>query len=237
LERIADGGNGGHSPPEHAGKAPRTGNRAPQETNMANREAIGGFILVGGESSRMGRPKGMLPFAGKPLVMHLARLLEVTGTTPILIGPQATYSGMGFRVVPDDRHLLGPLGGISTALRVSECGWNLIIGCDLPFLTTEWLEHLIMRAVDSPADVVMPLNESGHEPLCAMYRKRAQPTIAAALDRGVRKITDGLAELAVANIAPDEWKAFDPLGRLFKNVNTPADYDEAREGAGGESGA
>ena len=199
---------------------------------MTDREAIGGFILAGGQSTRMGRPKGLLPVAGKPMIVRLAHVMEVTGRPPVIIGPPGEYGGLGFRVVPDDRRGWGPLGGIATALRVSDCGWNLIVGCDLPFLTSEWLEFLIHRAADSPAEVVKPASERGLEPLCAMYRKRAQPMIAEALARGVRKITDGLAELTMATIAPGEWKAFDPMGRLFKNVNTPGDYQEARHSAG-----
>lgn len=196
---------------------------------MTERGAIGGFILAGGKSERMGRPKGLLPFAGKPLVRHLAQLLEVTGEPAVIIGPPGDYGGLGLRVIPDDRRDAGPLGGIATALRVSDCAWNLIVGCDLPFLTTDWLEHLIQRATDSPADAVLPLNEQGLEPLCAMYRKRIEPDLTAALSRGVRKITDGLAKLTIETIAPAEWKRFDPRGRLFKNINTPADYEDAQK--------
>ncbi|MGB6482572.1 MAG: molybdenum cofactor guanylyltransferase [Candidatus Acidiferrales bacterium] len=192
---------------------------------------IGTFVLAGGRSSRMGRAKGLLPFAGKPLVVHLARLVEFAGEAPIIIGPPSAYGGFGFRVIGDDRRKLGPLGGICTALRVTTHGWNLIVGCDLPFLTREWLEFLIARAMGSAADVVIPVNERGYEPLCAMYRQRAHGAIAAALERGVRKITDALAELTLAPIAPTEWKAFDPRGRLFKNINTPADYEQARTDA------
>ena len=194
---------------------------------MPSREAIGSFVLAGGLSSRMGQPKGLLPFAGTPLVVRLARRVESVTETPTIIGPPAIYGGLGFRVIGDDRKNAGPLGGICTALRVATHEWNLIVGCDLPFLTREWLEYLISRASDSPADVVIPLNERGCEPLCAMYRQRAHGAIAAALDRGVRKITDGLAGLTLAAIAPAEWKAFDPRGRLFKNINTPTDYEQA----------
>ncbi|HEV2617674.1 MAG TPA: molybdenum cofactor guanylyltransferase [Candidatus Acidoferrales bacterium] len=196
---------------------------------MAKREAVGGFILAGGRSSRMGRAKGLLMFADEPLVVHVARLLELTGEAPVIVGPPDAYADLGFRVVGDDDENFGPLGGIATALRVATCEWNLIVGCDLPFLTREWLEFLITRTIDSRADVVMPLNEGGFEPLCAMYRKSARAAIAEALERGVRKVTDGLAGLSLATLAPAEWKAFDPEGRLFKNVNTPEDYDEARQ--------
>ncbi len=196
---------------------------------MANREAVGGFILAGGRSSRMGRAKGLLMFAGEPLVVHVARLLELTCVAPVIVGPPGAYATLGFRVVPDDGENFGPLGGIATALRIATREWNLIVGCDLPFLTREWIEFLISRAIDSRADVVIPLNERGFEPLCAMYRKGARPAIVSALDCGVRKITDGLAGLSLTTLAPAEWKAFDPEGRLFKNVNTPEDYDEARQ--------
>lgn len=194
---------------------------------MASDRRIGTFILAGGKSSRIGTPKGLLPLAGRPLILHMVRLLKFFGETPVIIGQQDDYSGLGLRVIADDRRDLGPLGGICTALRVTSRDWNLILGCDLPFLTREWLEFLIARALDSPADVVIPLNERGHEPLCAMYRQRAHASIEAALARGVRKVTDGLAELTLTTIAPSEWKPFDPRGRLFKNINTPADYEQA----------
>ena len=33
-------------------------------------------VLVGGKSSRMGRPKALLPFDGEPLIAHVVRKLE-----------------------------------------------------------------------------------------------------------------------------------------------------------------
>lgn len=185
----------------------------------------------------MGTPKGLLPFAGRPLILRVAALVAFAGKPPIIIGHPSAYAGLGFGIIPDDERNAGPLGGICTALRVTSHCWNLIVGCDLPFLTREWLEFLIARALDSPADVVIPLNERGYEPLCAMYRQRAREPIAAALARGVRKITDGFAGLTVTAIAPSEWKAFDPRGTLFKNINTPADYEQACAAARAETDA
>jgi len=72
-----------------------------------------------------------------------------------------------------------------------------------------------------------PANKRGAEPLCAMYHKGSEPELRRALERGVRKVTDGLAELRVEMIEPAKWKGFDSDGLLFKNVNTPADYEEA----------
>ena len=79
-----------------------------------------------------------------------------------------------------------------------------------------------------PCDAVLPMSELGAEPLCAMYRKRAEGAIRAALERGTRKVTDGLAEVRIEFIEPGEWKGFDSDGLLFKNMNSPADYEEAK---------
>jgi molybdopterin-guanine dinucleotide biosynthesis protein A len=62
-----------------------------------------------------------------------------------------------------------------------------------------------------------------------MYRTRCGPAIASELEHGVRKITQALAALSVVYITLEEWKAFDSAGRLFKNMNGPADYEEARK--------
>jgi molybdenum cofactor guanylyltransferase len=203
---------------------------------MARFTNVGGFILAGGQSSRMGRDKALLEWEGKPLLLRAARLLEPLVGAPVTIAPPARYKNLSLRLVADDALGLGPLGGISTALRISPHPWNLVIGCDLPYLTPEWLAFLIERALASSSDAVLPVSAGGAEPLCAMYHRRAAAAIAAALGRGVRKVTDGLASLAVLYLAPDEWKAFDSSGRLFKNINVPADFDAARTAPGAKAG-
>jgi molybdopterin-guanine dinucleotide biosynthesis protein A len=189
---------------------------------------IGGFILAGGESSRMGRDKAMLELDGMPLIVRAARLVESIAVAPTIVGAPERFAELGWKVIPDDSPGSGPLGGIATALRASEAEWNLVIACDLPYLTRAWLEFLVGRALASEADAVLPMNERGAEPLCAMYSKRCEPVVRVALDRGTRKVTDGLAGLRIKTIEPTEWKAFDSDGLLFKNMNSPADYEEAK---------
>ena len=195
---------------------------------MKHFEQVAGFILAGGQSSRMGCDKALLEIAGVPLLVRTVRLLEprVAGVT--VIGAPERYAALGLCVVPDDRAGLGPLGGIATALRISLSEWNLVVGCDLPYLTGEWLDWLIARARASPADAVVPESARGLEPLCAIYRARCAPTLAAALARGVRKATDAVAAPAMEKVTAGQWRAFDVGGALFQNMNTPADYQQAR---------
>lgn len=185
-------------------------------------------MLAGGESSRMGRNKALLELGDVPVIVRVARCVEeVTGAATVVGAPEA-YEPLGLRAIRDDWPGAGPLGGIATALRASEWEWNLIVACDLPYLTKKWLEYLVQRAVKCEADAVLPMNESGAEPLCAMYNKSGEAAIWLALDRGTRKVTQGLADLRIEYIEPAEWKDFDSDGLLFKNMNSAADYDEAK---------
>ena len=204
--------------------------------------AMAGFILAGGQSSRMGVDKGLLEIAGAPIIVRAARLVEsVVGLAAVVVGTPEKYQGFGLRAISDDWPGCGPLGGIATALRASHADWNLIVACDLPYLTREWLEYLLRRARDSEAEAVVPMNltpenKRGAEPLCAVYHKGCEPTLRRALERSVRKVTDGLAELRVEVIEPAAWKGFDSDGLLFKNVNTPADYEQAKRRFAGRAG-
>lgn len=189
---------------------------------------IAAFILAGGESSRMGRDKGLLELGGVPIVVRSARLVESVGAVPVVVGSPETYHELGLRAIRDDWPGAGPLGAIATALRASESPWNLILACDLPYLTRNWLTFLIERTRRSKADAILPVGRGGVEPLCAMYGKNCEPAIWLALDRGVRKVTDSLAHLLVDYIEPREWKIFDSDGFLFKNMNTVAEYEEAK---------
>lgn len=228
----------------------------PYDAAMNSTPQIAGFVLAGGRSSRMGRDKGLLEIGGVPLVVRTARLVEsVAGTATVIAGAASNtnatangdgsvdastavdananasataYQSLGLRLIGDDWPGAGPLGGIATALRASSAVWSLVVACDLPYLTREWLEYLCARAFASEADAVMAINAGGTEPLCAMYHKRSEAVIRLALERGTRKVKDGIKSIRVETIEASEWKAFDSEGLLFKNMNSPADYEEAR---------
>lgn len=197
--------------------------------DMKNRESrVSGFVLAGGESTRMGRNKALLELCGVPMIVQTVRLVAEVVKSATVVGSPETYAALKFRAIRDDWPGAGPLGGIATALRASETEWNLVVACDLPYLTPQWLSYLVQRGADSSADAVLPMNLTGAEPLCAMYSKGAEAAISLALDRGTRKVTDGLASVRVEYLEPAEWKDFDSDGLLFKNMNSAADYEEAK---------
>lgn len=176
----------------------------------------------------MGADKGLLDIDGTPLIVRTARLLELIANSACVVGGRELYGGLGLRAIADDWPGCGPLGGIATALRASDAEWNLIVACDLPYLTRDWLDFLVQRARGSASDAVAAMNERGAEPLCAVYRKSCEAAIRGALEAGTRKVTEGLAQVRMEYLEPAAWKSFDSSGLLFKNMNAPADYEEAK---------
>jgi len=198
---------------------------------------IAAFILAGGVSSRMGKEKGLLMFGGEPLIVRTARLIEPLVSEITIVGPPERYAALGFNAIAD-RNIGGregentvrtPLVGIATALNATKSPWNLILACDLPYLTAEWLDWLLARAANSSAQILMPRTSGGLEPLAAVYRKECAAPIVAALELGVRKVTDAMAEFCTEQLSESDWKMHDPQGRVLRNMNTPSDYEEARE--------
>ncbi len=190
---------------------------------------VAGFILAGGASKRMGRDKALLQINGTPLALRTAQLLAPLVSSVAMVAPADRYGELGLALIADDYPGAGPLGGIATALRATACEWNLVVSCDMPFLTQPWLEFLISTALAEAADALVPVSAHGRaEPLCAMYHRRCLPAIRVELGMGIRKVTTGLAGLAVRTLPYERWREFDSVGRLFKNMNTPEDYADAR---------
>jgi molybdopterin-guanine dinucleotide biosynthesis protein A len=193
---------------------------------------VTGYILAGGGSTRFGRDKALVEIEGMPMLLRMRALLSSVGADVQVIAAPQKYAALGVTGIPDRWENQGPLAGIITALlttkETSGAEWNLIVGCDMPFLTREWLSYLAERALASRAEVVAPRSAQGLEPLCACWRASAAAKLQNVFERGVRKITEAMKSLQMEVVDEVDWKRFDSAGRLFWNMNTVADFDEAR---------
>jgi molybdopterin-guanine dinucleotide biosynthesis protein A len=122
----------------------------------------------------------------------------------------------------------GPVAGICAALRATSTEWSLILVCDLPYLTPEYLRYLIQTAQDSEQQVIVPWASDGFHPLAAAYHRTALPVYESLLSGECRKATGAYRQLRVRALTPEELKPFDFEGCLFKNMNSLRDYEEAR---------
>jgi molybdopterin-guanine dinucleotide biosynthesis protein A len=200
---------------------------------MPRARGISGYVLAGGGSTRFGRDKALAQIGGKPMVVRMCELLRRVSERVIVVAAPEKYAGLGLQIVPDHWPGEGPLGGIVTALRTTAAGdaareWNIILSCDMPFLTADWMRFLAGRATTSEAQMVVPKSDYGLEPLCACWRTDSASVLREAFEDGVRKVTEALKRVTTEVLDVRDWKRFDSAGRLFWNMNTLADYEEAR---------
>lgn len=180
-----------------------------------------GVVLAGGQSSRMGRDKALLPFQGKPLIAHAIEILRPHVDELLVIGDPGKYGGFGPLALADDAPGLGPLGGILTALRYAWHDRLIILACDMPNVTASFIEQLMARYEDG-FDAVVAQCDGHLEPLAAAYHRRCKTVVAAQLAAGSLKLSAAIERMHTryVQVCPGEegW----PVD-LFRNINAPSD--------------
>jgi molybdopterin-guanine dinucleotide biosynthesis protein A len=166
----------------------------------------------------MGRDKALLESEGRRLVEIIFDQVLIASSRAWLIGPPERYRQTGLPVIPDHHPGGGPLGGILTALEITPAIWNLVVACDMPALTAEFLGRLFREAETAGATCLVPSSGPDRlEPLCAVYHRDCLPAIRKTFHNGIRKVTEGLAGLRI-HLFPVQQVQY------FQNLNTPADW-------------
>lgn len=185
---------------------------------------LGGYVLAGGLSSRMGTDKAFLEWRGEPLGSRVAGAVKHAVGSAVIVGDPVRYRPFGYPVIPDRFPRCGPLGGIHAALAHTAFEWNLILACDLPGMNGAGLQNLLNEAkqvasANEPSpDALLPLLDGQPQPLCALYNRRILSTIEQALTAGRLKITAALRSVSVVAFP---WEN----ERLFANANTPEEWE------------
>ncbi|MEJ2184323.1 MAG: molybdenum cofactor guanylyltransferase [Gemmatimonadota bacterium] len=192
-----------------------------------------GAILAGGNNSRYGAPKALVPVGGERIIDRVVRALR--GATPDLVlvaNRPELFADLALPTRPDLRPGLGALGGLFTALHwAREAGRPgvLAVACDMPFLSPTLLARVADLALDGEADVVVPESDSrrGIEPLCAYYGTQCIASIEAQLERGDRRMVGFHDDVRVLRIPQSDVRRFGSPDLLFMNVNTHEDRERA----------
>ena len=180
-------------------------------------ETSAGFVLTGGRSSRMGRDKALLPIEGSVLVERTAERVRAAAGSVTLIGAPERYAKLGLAVAADLVEDCGPIGGLFTALKSTRADWNLLVACDMPGLTAEFLGELLDAARQRGCTCLVPQTDSGLHPLCAVYHRRAEGAVASAIEHKRFKMHDLLKILGAT-----AWPVTDAA--VLENVNTPVEW-------------
>ena len=121
----------------------------------ASPDGVTGVLLAGGNSSRMGRNKALMPLAGRRLVDRaLGVLAGLFDDLLMVTNSPDLYADLGIRMVPDLVAGKGALGGIHSAVHHAAAPHCLVVACDMPFLNADVLRYLADERAGY--DVVVP---------------------------------------------------------------------------------
>ncbi len=185
---------------------------------MIARDAITGLVLAGGQGRRMGQvDKGLVDFAGQPMVAHvIARLAPQVGSLLINANQNAArYAALGHPVVADAiGGFAGPLAGLHAGIRAATTPYVVTSPCDSPFLPVDLAARLAAALDDAGAELAVARTGEQPHPVFALVDRRVLPHLERFLQDGGRKIDAWYATLNVTEVS------FDDEADAFRNINT-----------------
>ena len=196
------------------------------------KENSGAILLAGGRSSRMGKDKASLEINKQTLLERLLLVLRpITDEVVVIRGPGQSLPKISkeletwIKVGCDSVGGRGPLQGIVDALPLlsKETEKIFIITCDLPYLTSEWLQMLYDVMTDD-YDIVCTEENNITNPLLGIYRRSVLEPAAKILSSGKRRpflLWEGwrMASLSAPKETP--WICMD--------TNTPIEFEKAKK--------
>ena len=201
---------------------------------------IDAFILIGGRSSRFGSDKAFAAFGPETLAARAVRTVKL-GLSPLRTalvvsrGDQftsQTLESIGCSVITDRQPGLGAWSGIDAALTNAQCEWVLVLACDLPFVSVEFLRLLADR-MNNEFDAVVPRQPDGRlQPLCAIYRVAPAKEVLNIFLKDASSLPpvgSMFENMRTRVVAAEEYGGLANAEKLFSNINTPADLTAATE--------
>jgi len=189
---------------------------------------VGGYVLAGGKSSRMGTDKALVELAGRPLIATaVEKLSQICAEVYILSSNSALESYAP--LIRDLHEDCGPIGGLEAALAHSRFDWNLLLPVDVPFMPAKFLGDWVQR-VTARADIRAAYFELDGKPQpgVLLIRREAGSSIRDSILQGQRKLLPAIAEASLGWCVWVERLSGANAQRWFVNVNTPNELETAR---------
>lgn len=200
------------------------------EGQQMSEQGLTGIVLAGGLSSRMGRDKASLPWDETDLLHTvLGTLAPICGEILVVGSIPRQIRISGVRTVVDQYSGCGPLGGIQAGLSAAANELCFVAACDMPFTDQASVIYLADQAADY--DAVVAKTDGHYHPLYAVYRKSCLVPIESLLRTGRCRIIDFYPSIRLREVTAEEMTVFSPDLRMFRNLNSPEDFERFRKKA------
>ena len=191
---------------------------------------VGGIVLCGGQSKRMGRPKAWLPFGNELMLPRVVRLLgAVVAPLVVVAAPDQDIPPLPSEVVlvHDEEKGRGPLQGLAAGLAAlrGRADAAYASSCDVPFLRPAFVRRLIDLLGDHL--ICVPRVEGYHHPLAAVYRVEVIDTVRRLLAEDRLRPFFLFEEVSTRVVEAAELSDGDPSFETLRNLNTAEEYEAA----------
>ncbi|WP_462419898.1 molybdenum cofactor guanylyltransferase [Salinicoccus sp. Marseille-QA3877] len=133
-----------------------------------------GVVLAGGRSTRFGEQKSLYEFNGKKMYQHVYDVLSDAGLCDEIVinTNKALAPYFDYETVIDDENYqdYGPLGGLYAAAKAFPGDRLLVVSCDTPFITAEWLKKLHDSAVSNPNTFIVSTEDDKMHPTISVFQ-------------------------------------------------------------------
>ncbi len=197
--------------------------------------AVSGIILAGGRSARFGADKLGVPIEGRTILLRAVEALAAACDEVVVVVAPGGAARMeellrearpAPRVIEDARPFDGPLAGVAVGLRQARAPVAIVAAGDMPWLEPAMLALLVREIASDPADRAAAAFVSGGRlerfPFAARP-VRALAVVERLLAAGERRMRALIRDLDPLGIPEDRWRALDPDGRTFRDVDRPGD--------------
>jgi molybdenum cofactor guanylyltransferase len=196
--------------------------------------AAGGIILCGGQSTRMGTPKALLPFGPETMLQRVVRIAhQVVSPIVVVAADDQPLPELPAAVIVtrDEQPLRGPLEALRAGLKALPSGIDCayVTSCDVPLLETGFIRQMLEFANGHDIAVV-EIGGFAH-PLSAVYRRTVLPVVETLLASNRLRPAFLFELVHTRRVGPEQITA-DPELRTLRNLNTRDDYERALADAG-----
>lgn len=191
---------------------------------------MAGVLLAAGAASRMGRPKQLLDWGGRPLVRAAAEQALASGLAPLLavVGAaaeevMAALAGLPVTPLPCPDYAAGQSASLRAGVAAlgPETAAAVVLLADQPFVTAQIIARLVAEWRTSGAPIVAPLYRGVRGNPVLFGRAVFPELLALSGDTGARAVI--AADLQRVRLVP-----FDD-DRPLLDIDTPEEYDRLRQ--------
>lgn len=190
---------------------------------------IAGIVLAGGQSSRYGKPKMFELYNGKPFYQYSIDALKENNLAPIVIstnGMLAPYfDAARVTLSIEKKYHQGPLFALHHVMkRFPDPDWFFVLSSDIPFVTSDFVKHMIAFTKNSDYKAVVPVQQEKIHPLLALYHRDClEPA-----DHLLKQ--NGQSMAALLNKVLYNTISFNKEEPSFININSPSDFENFKKG-------